>query len=448
MAVTTAKGLPAGAVNYTVLTDTSADWASVANSTYFYDKTDKLVHYKDSTGVILEIFSVAGTTPGVFGISNASGVYTYYTTLTLAMAAAVSGQVIEMFADFTQSTATNIELKDNVNINGNGHTYTYSANDTTYALNQTNAGTYNIKINNITILRTTGTGGCFNQFYTSDGNIHFDGTLLKSTGGGPCVYSAGGFRFYNITAISTTAATAINFWASGVQGTFINCNAINTSSGVGMELAGGGTGNNCYGESNSGLGIAGSGHFRNCVGKSISGTGIYCNGNMYNCSGFSSTGYGINSINATQCVSSVGTSTSNCGFLVGGIYTSKCTGISSSAVGMQSGTGSSQVYDCDGYSSSNIGAAFGFIGGNLIGGKFQSDWNNASGHALVITSDLASISKVTAVCANSSAYNIYRDITYILRLSQNLFIGGQRNWNPLITNSLITTQDNQGNIYL
>jgi hypothetical protein len=56
-AITTAM---AGAINYTYVTDTSADWASVPNSTYFYDKADKLVHYKDITGVVQEIFSSGG----------------------------------------------------------------------------------------------------------------------------------------------------------------------------------------------------------------------------------------------------------------------------------------------------------------------------------------------------------------------------------------------------
>jgi hypothetical protein len=448
MAVTSAVGFPSKGIDFTKITDTSADFASVANSTYFYNLADKIVRYKDATGTILEIFSSAGGASGVFGISNASGVYTYYDTLTLAMAAAVSGQVIEMFADFTQSTATAIELKDGVNINGNGHTYTYSATGTSYALNQTNAGTYNININNITILRTIGTGGCFNQFYVSEGNINFEGSVLKSTGGGPCVYSAGAFRFYNITAISTTNATAIDFWASGIQGTLINCRGINTSTGAGFSIGQGGTLNNCYGESNSGSGIFGNGQFRNCVGKSLSGIGIACSGNMYNCSGFSSTGYGIDTTNAAQCISSVGTSASNLGIFVGGTYISKCTGISSSGVGMQSGTGSTQVYDCDASSSSNVGAVFGFIGGNLIGGKHQSDWDNAGGHAISIGAALGSISKVTAVCRNASAYNIYGAVAYSLRIAQNLFIGGQRTWNSLVTNTLITTQDNQGNINL
>lgn len=60
MAVTTVTTTMAGAINYTVVTDSSADWTSVSNSTYFYDKTDKLVHYKDSTGTVLGIFSYSG----------------------------------------------------------------------------------------------------------------------------------------------------------------------------------------------------------------------------------------------------------------------------------------------------------------------------------------------------------------------------------------------------
>jgi hypothetical protein len=57
MAVTTVIGTPAQGVNYTVTTDTSADWSAVANDTYFYDLADKLVHYKNSSGDIIERFS-------------------------------------------------------------------------------------------------------------------------------------------------------------------------------------------------------------------------------------------------------------------------------------------------------------------------------------------------------------------------------------------------------
>lgn len=57
----TFTNLPIG-VQVTKITDTSADWASVANSTYFYDKADGLVHYKNSGGTVLELFSAAGLT--------------------------------------------------------------------------------------------------------------------------------------------------------------------------------------------------------------------------------------------------------------------------------------------------------------------------------------------------------------------------------------------------
>jgi hypothetical protein len=57
----TFTGVPLG-VQVTKVTDSSADWASVANSTYFYDKTDKLIHFKNSSGTVLEIFSTAGLT--------------------------------------------------------------------------------------------------------------------------------------------------------------------------------------------------------------------------------------------------------------------------------------------------------------------------------------------------------------------------------------------------
>lgn len=60
MAVTTVTTTMAAGVNYTVVTDTSADWPSVPNSTYFYDKADKLVHYKDGSGTVLEIFAAGG----------------------------------------------------------------------------------------------------------------------------------------------------------------------------------------------------------------------------------------------------------------------------------------------------------------------------------------------------------------------------------------------------
>ena len=68
-------------VTYTVTTDSSVDWTGVTNDTYFYDFGDGLVHYKDSTGTVLNMFASGGssdtiyTADGTFG-SNRVGVIT------------------------------------------------------------------------------------------------------------------------------------------------------------------------------------------------------------------------------------------------------------------------------------------------------------------------------------------------------------------------------------
>jgi hypothetical protein len=49
-------------IQITKVTDSSSDWVSVSNSTYFYDKADGLVHYKNSSGIVLELFSATGLT--------------------------------------------------------------------------------------------------------------------------------------------------------------------------------------------------------------------------------------------------------------------------------------------------------------------------------------------------------------------------------------------------
>ena len=108
MAVTAVATSMAGAINYTFTTDTSADFSSVANSTYFYNKADKLVRYKDSTGTVLEIFSAAGgtinngrilyvATTGVDATGAVGNMAKPYLTLEAAQTASSSGDLIYVF---------------------------------------------------------------------------------------------------------------------------------------------------------------------------------------------------------------------------------------------------------------------------------------------------------------------------------------------------------------
>lgn len=64
MAATLITTSMAAGVNFTYITDTSADWGSVPNSTYFYDKVTKLVYYKTSTGSISGLFDIPTDTIG------------------------------------------------------------------------------------------------------------------------------------------------------------------------------------------------------------------------------------------------------------------------------------------------------------------------------------------------------------------------------------------------
>ena len=115
MAITTVTTKMSAGVNYTVTTESSVDWPLVGTNTYFYDLTDQLVHFKNGSGDVLEVFSASGgSSGGIFGISDATGTYTYYATLTLAMASAVSGEVIQVFADFVETGAVTVILKNGV----------------------------------------------------------------------------------------------------------------------------------------------------------------------------------------------------------------------------------------------------------------------------------------------------------------------------------------------
>jgi len=74
MAVVNFSGLtisnPQVGVQITKVTDSSSDWASVSNGTYFYDKSDSLVHYKNSSGVVLELFDYNYWLSGSTGTSS------------------------------------------------------------------------------------------------------------------------------------------------------------------------------------------------------------------------------------------------------------------------------------------------------------------------------------------------------------------------------------------
>jgi hypothetical protein len=73
MAVLSVTGVPVSGAKYTVTTASSSDWASVSNSTYFFDLTDKIVYFKTSTGAITYGFNNSANR--ILRINNQAGDY-------------------------------------------------------------------------------------------------------------------------------------------------------------------------------------------------------------------------------------------------------------------------------------------------------------------------------------------------------------------------------------
>jgi hypothetical protein len=98
MAVTQSAVRNSNGITFTYITDSSADWSSVPNSTYFKDLTDGLIRYKNSSGVVQEIFSAEG---GItVGSTTSSGVD--------SRVFFQAGGVVQQSDRFTFDNATNI----------------------------------------------------------------------------------------------------------------------------------------------------------------------------------------------------------------------------------------------------------------------------------------------------------------------------------------------------
>lgn len=78
MALTQSAVRNSNGISFTYVTDSSADWTSVPINTYFKDLADGLIHYKDSTGTIQEIFSSGGSSIS-YGTTYAIATFNFLT---------------------------------------------------------------------------------------------------------------------------------------------------------------------------------------------------------------------------------------------------------------------------------------------------------------------------------------------------------------------------------
>jgi hypothetical protein len=395
---------------------------------------------------------------GVWGISNASGVYTYYATLTLAMASASAGQTIEMFADVTETSNVTIAMKSGVNINGNGHTYTYTNNSgIMFSFTSTSAGTF--AFYNINITRTN-TASAGNEIFAFIGTsvyitsrIDFSGCVIRYTvtsGNSPIMSgdTLHSFVVNNLTCITNGGSTAVIGGSAGstINNCYIECTG--TSGGFSTGIA-----RQSVIITQSGTGISGSGStIYDCVITCYtSGIGVQSVNGAYNCLVSTNTGYCFDgSLLGSQTVyNCIARSVSGTCFY--STIAQNCQAYSTSgnaiALHFNYGDGRYKFYNCFLYSAGAIVSNAGGI--SLLNCTILSGWNSAGGHAVrmsgatlnEVASCLIDVASTSANCINSTAATT-------VKYANTSFRTATTPVNANITQGLINTQDNQGNILL
>jgi hypothetical protein len=187
--------------------------------------------FTNNTGGTFSVSGFSISSYGVVGISNSSGLYTYYSTISDAMSAATSGQTIEMFADIVETSAVTVTLKNGVTINGNGHTYILNVSGATDAfvipINST-CYLYNI---NIKLLTSTGSVIKTNPVTTLIGNA----ILSSNSSSGYIVGITDAYSSVNISGFKIVATSSKN----GVQlanGSYADDLTIYSETGIGLNV--------------------------------------------------------------------------------------------------------------------------------------------------------------------------------------------------------------------
>jgi len=401
----------------------------------------------------------SGGGSGIFGISNSSGVYTYYATLTLAMAAAVSSNTIEMFANVTETGAVEITLKDGVNINGNGYTYTLNNSGTSNALKVTNSTTINCSILNLNVVRTGSTSAqsvnaCIYSGTSTSGSIYLTSSKFTNTGSGSGIAIGTGstISIYDGTSIANTSFGSI-YIESSAGAKVYNSTGISTSQ-AGISCYLGGDLYNCTGISSSGIGIDGAGaatagNQYNCIGISSTSSGFTSGLISVNCIGRSTSGNGISSISPSKVHGCVGISVSGRGIsnVSSVIYNSQ--GISSSGVGFLIQTSTAILYNCLSKSDSSY-SIWGWQNSSVYNSIIECKWNNAGGNGIQGISGFITSTIVNCLFKLSNATAPYLNnggTAQAISMQGNTYQGGGA-FNANLTQAIVATEDNQGNIFL
>jgi hypothetical protein len=375
----------------------------------------------------------SGSSGGIWGIANSSGVYTYYATWALAVAAATSGKVIELFADITES-AVSYTLKNGVNINGNGHTISFSVVDGFVA---TSSPTI-CEINNIVVNQATAS---VSALYINangsiiGGNATFNSNNASSNGVyGRSVSRIYGFKCNGYNAIYTSnffSANAIidNVYVESLGGSIttgtLSNSIIKTSTAGVVPVGDCGTVNNCYIYSNGGSAIVSTGtmEVNNCTIISVTSRAVNGNGITFNNCWIKSSANAVagnGKFNNCTLISS----TTAINTYLGGALFNNCTITANASAVFDSASSSNIVNNCNVICNYNNAGGYGFSGSACYVNNSVIQLSNASSTAFF----------------SSGALTMY--------LANNSIKGTTNFKNVNVTNGQTNVADLQGNVIL
>ena len=399
---------------------------------------------------------------GPWGISNSSGVYTYYSSLSASMAASSAGQVVEMFADITATAV--VTIKPNVTIQGNGHTYTYSGNTgDVFTTPASAAGTYNYFLENINISRAntaTSTGAIFagdGTGFTTLLNFKCKATRVTyttTTGTAPIFRPTGSFGIYGcsfdgIDIVGNTSGYLFDgsFAVNNVK----NSRLENTGAGGGITTAN--ISNNsieaCYIKTVSGNGIFcnyGTDTIKNCTVIADSGNAIagQSGATAYDCFAFANTGKAFSGMTCYGCT---GQTASGTAFYQTSGY--NCSGRSATGYVVAPFFTVSSFYNSSFYAAGNIVCYDTAYVASFYNCSLRTDFNNVAGHAISIGNSGGVFVNNYIQTANSASSCIKGTSAGIsAKYTGNVFSGSLVPVNTNVTQTITTTQDNQGNILI
>ena len=386
---------------------------------------------------------------GKLGLSNTSGEYTFYSTFADVIAAASSGDTIQLFTDIIETTNITVTCVNNVNINFNGFTYTLNTSGTSNAF--TIPTNVNVSMFNGRILRTGGTAATTSSVAitaTGSGTFNANAMVFESDFG-----TAGYF-------LSLTRKVVGGIFDGFTYGCYLNGANLDNAflrggNSSGLYVLNNGTATNCNAYSLSSQGIYNNnGNCFSSQGRSDGNVGILIgNGQTFDCKGYSTANYGIELTGAPNVSNLFGYSSASSGISLSGKGIN-ITGYSTASYGVYfvKGSGNHNFSSIKAYSNSSSGMSVRLNGGKVEFNDVNSatSSNSSTSHGIEVLGNDNDIifNGGTIRVENASANGLFSDSAKSCYFVGLKFINSTTAVNSNITNLQSNTPDAFGNILI